>query len=79
MNDFNEMTREQIIERYNANIAERKRLKKENNEIELLLNKAVSSRRQTKAEIKIVDLQAKLAALANLTVDDPEDDKGCQK
>ena len=79
MHDFNEMTRDQIIELYNANIAERKRLIRENNELELLLQNAASSRRQSKAEIKLAALQAKLNALASPTVDDPVDDRGCLK
>jgi len=57
------MTREELKVRYDANVAERKRLSEENQQIGILWKGAVSSEKKSSAEAKIAALQAKLAAL----------------
>lgn len=58
-----EMTKEQLVERYEANVAERKRLAAENKLLEQLYKSATKVAKQQRAEKQIADAMAKLEAL----------------
>jgi capsule polysaccharide export protein KpsE/RkpR len=60
-----DLTKEELEVRYNANVAERKRLAEENKFLIELHRTAVSTSKKSSAEAKIAALQAKLEALRN--------------
>ena len=67
MYDFEKMTREQLKERYEANVAERARLSQEPYSFEGI---TIDPKRRSSAEAKIAALQQKLAALSNPTANE---------
>jgi DNA-binding Lrp family transcriptional regulator len=62
-----DLTKEELVTRYEANVAERRRLADENKVLCELYKSANSSAKKNKAEAKIAELQAKLNALQNPT------------
>ncbi|MDR2457460.1 MAG: hypothetical protein LBD41_03160 [Clostridiales Family XIII bacterium] len=68
-----DLSRTELEVRYNANVAERKRLAEENKYLIKLHRSATSSEKKSTAEAKIAALQAKLDALRNPTPVIPEE------
>jgi hypothetical protein len=62
-----DLSKEELACRYQANVEERKRLAEENKVLCELYKSANSTAKKTAAEKKIAELQAKLAALTNPT------------
>lgn len=66
--DPSTLSKEQLVVRYESNVAERKRLAEENKTLCELYKSANAVAKKSTAEAKIAALQAKLAALQNPSV-----------
>lgn len=72
--DFSTWTREQLAERYDFNVAERKRLAAENAQLKVFYSAAASTKKEAKAQAQLAALQAKLAELQGVAAELPSEE-----
>jgi len=73
--DFSTWTREQLAERYDANVAERKRLAAENAQLKVFYSAAASSKKEAKVAAKLAKVQEQLEALKGKVAELPSEEE----